>query len=138
MNPETATRALIRGFSGRISDLAFAHKDSSTLACVDEGGNLYIWNVSEENQSLGYPGYCKCCLVCSWVAHYVLNIDVRSHEVSLLFKEYGKRLEAGRMFKMRAINQETSILSTIFVFINHKNYDFFLEFDWSINLCILY
>ena len=72
LNPETATRALIRGFSGRISDLAFAHKDSTTLACVDEGGNLYIWNVSEENQSLGYPGYCKCCLVCSWVVVVVV------------------------------------------------------------------
>ena len=43
LNPETATRTLIKGFVGTISDLAFSHKDSNMLACVDEGGNVYIW-----------------------------------------------------------------------------------------------
>ena len=38
-----------------ISELAFSHKDSNTLACVDEGGNVYIWVIHEENGKLEYP-----------------------------------------------------------------------------------
>ena len=38
-----------------ISELAFSHRDSNTLACVDEGGNVYIWAIREENGKLEYP-----------------------------------------------------------------------------------
>lgn len=55
MNPETASRTLIKGFVGTISELAFSHRDSDTLACVDEGGNVYIWVIHEENGKLEYP-----------------------------------------------------------------------------------
>ena len=55
LNPETASRTLIKGFVGMISELAFSHKDSNTLACVDEGGNVYIWVIHEENGQLEYP-----------------------------------------------------------------------------------
>ena len=55
LNPETASRTLIKGFVGMISELAFSHKDSNTLACVDEGGNVYIWVIHEENGKLEYP-----------------------------------------------------------------------------------
>lgn len=55
LNPETATRTLIKGFVGTISELAFSHKDSNMLACVDEGGNVYIWVIHEKNGKLEYP-----------------------------------------------------------------------------------
>lgn len=55
LNPETASRTLIKGFVGTISELAFSHRDSDTLACVDEGGNVYIWVIHEENGKLEYP-----------------------------------------------------------------------------------
>ena len=55
LNPQTASRTLIKGFVGMISELAFSHKDSNTLACVDEGGNVYIWVIHEENGKLEYP-----------------------------------------------------------------------------------
>ena len=55
LNPETAFRTLIKGFVGTISELAFSHSDSDTLACVDEGGNVYIWVIHEENGKLKYP-----------------------------------------------------------------------------------
>lgn len=55
LNPETASRTLIKGFVGMVSELAFSHKDSNTLACVDEGGNVYIWVIHEENGKLEYP-----------------------------------------------------------------------------------
>ena len=55
LDPETASRILIKGFVGMISELAFSHKDSNTLACVDEGGNVYVWVIQDENGKLEYP-----------------------------------------------------------------------------------
>ena len=55
LDPETASRTLIKGFAGMISELAFSHKDSNTLACVDEGGNVYVWVIQDENGKLEYP-----------------------------------------------------------------------------------
>ncbi|KAG7229803.1 hypothetical protein INR49_012452 [Caranx melampygus] len=37
-----AERSLLKGFTGAVTDLAFAHLDSSLLGCVDEAGNLMI------------------------------------------------------------------------------------------------
>lgn len=54
LDPETASRTLIKGFVGMVSELAFSHKDSNTLACVDEGGNVYVWVIHEENGKLEY------------------------------------------------------------------------------------
>ena len=55
LDPETASRILIKGFEGMISELAFSHKDSNTLACVDEGGNVYVWVIQDDNGKLEYP-----------------------------------------------------------------------------------
>lgn len=46
IQPETSNRALLKGFVGAVVDVAFAHRDSSLLACVDEGGNMYLWDLS--------------------------------------------------------------------------------------------
>ncbi|KAK7891956.1 hypothetical protein WMY93_023919 [Mugilogobius chulae] len=39
-------RALLKGFTGAVTDLAFAHIDSSLLGCVDEAGNLVVWQLT--------------------------------------------------------------------------------------------
>uniref|UniRef100_A0A3Q2QAW7 Enhancer of mRNA decapping 4 n=1 Tax=Fundulus heteroclitus TaxID=8078 RepID=A0A3Q2QAW7_FUNHE len=38
-------RSLLKGFTGAVTDLAFAHLDSSLLGCVDEAGNLMVWQL---------------------------------------------------------------------------------------------
>ncbi|XP_060892264.1 enhancer of mRNA-decapping protein 4 isoform X1 [Labrus mixtus] len=42
----TAERSLLKGFTGAVTDLAFAHLDSSLLGCVDEAGNLMVWQLT--------------------------------------------------------------------------------------------
>ncbi|MEQ2231630.1 enhancer of mRNA decapping 4 [Ilyodon furcidens] len=39
-------RSLLKGFTGAVTDLAFAHLDSSLLGCVDEAGNLVVWQLT--------------------------------------------------------------------------------------------
>ena len=53
IHQETNNRVLLKGFVGAIVDVAFYHANSNLLACVDEGGNLYIWDLdkSEEDAS---------------------------------------------------------------------------------------
>ncbi|XP_008309267.1 enhancer of mRNA-decapping protein 4 isoform X2 [Cynoglossus semilaevis] len=41
-----AERSLLKGFTGAVADLAFAHLDSSLLGCVDEAGNLMVWQLT--------------------------------------------------------------------------------------------
>ena len=47
IHQETNSRALLKGFVGAIVDVAFYHTNSNLLACVDEGGNLYIWDLDK-------------------------------------------------------------------------------------------
>ncbi|RXM33574.1 Enhancer of mRNA-decapping protein 4 [Acipenser ruthenus] len=49
LNIGTAERTLLKGFTGGVTDLAFAHLNSNQLACVDEAGNLFVWQLTEEN-----------------------------------------------------------------------------------------
>ncbi|XP_041046852.1 enhancer of mRNA-decapping protein 4 isoform X1 [Carcharodon carcharias] len=44
-----AERTLLKGFTGGVADLSFAHLNSNQLACVDEAGNLFVWQLNEEN-----------------------------------------------------------------------------------------
>ncbi|XP_041852638.1 enhancer of mRNA-decapping protein 4 isoform X3 [Melanotaenia boesemani] len=39
-------RSLLKGFTGAVTDLAFAHLNSSLLGCVDEAGNLMVWQLT--------------------------------------------------------------------------------------------
>uniref|UniRef100_A0AAX7UZV4 Enhancer of mRNA-decapping protein 4 n=1 Tax=Astatotilapia calliptera TaxID=8154 RepID=A0AAX7UZV4_ASTCA len=43
---EFGERSLLKGFTGAVTDLAFAHLDSSLLGCVDEAGNLMVWQLT--------------------------------------------------------------------------------------------
>ncbi|KAK0149334.1 Enhancer of mRNA-decapping protein 4 [Merluccius polli] len=39
-------RSLLKGFTGAVTDLGFAHLDSPLLGCVDEAGNLVVWQLT--------------------------------------------------------------------------------------------
>ncbi|XP_075043540.1 enhancer of mRNA-decapping protein 4 [Mixophyes fleayi] len=45
----TAERILLKGITGSVSDLAFAHLNSNQLACLDEAGSLFVWRLTMEN-----------------------------------------------------------------------------------------
>lgn len=50
-----AERSLLKGFTGAVTDLAFAHVDSSLLGCVDEAGNLMVWQLTCNGDKIVYP-----------------------------------------------------------------------------------
>lgn len=50
-----AERSLLKGFTGAVTDLAFAHIDSSLLGCVDEAGNLMVWQLTCVGDKIVYP-----------------------------------------------------------------------------------
>uniref|UniRef100_A0A8C4M4E4 Enhancer of mRNA-decapping protein 4 n=1 Tax=Equus asinus asinus TaxID=83772 RepID=A0A8C4M4E4_EQUAS len=45
----TSERTLLKGFTGSVADLAFAHLNSPQLACLDEAGNLFVWRLALVN-----------------------------------------------------------------------------------------
>lgn len=47
-------RTLLKGFTGAVTDLAFAHLDSTLLGCVDEAGNMFIWQLTSQNTKIQY------------------------------------------------------------------------------------
>uniref|UniRef100_A0A8B9LPF1 Enhancer of mRNA-decapping protein 4 n=1 Tax=Astyanax mexicanus TaxID=7994 RepID=A0A8B9LPF1_ASTMX len=51
----SSERTLLKGFTGAVTDLAFAHLDSNLLGCVDEAGNMFIWQLSSQNSKIQYP-----------------------------------------------------------------------------------
>ncbi len=60
----TNNRALLKGFTGAVVDVAFAHANSNFLACVDQGGNLFIWDldrVEDISQIQQYPPTWQFC-----------------------------------------------------------------------------
>lgn len=54
-----AERSLLKGFTGAVTDLAFAHLDSSLLGCVDEAGNLMVWQLTCAGNKILYPDICE-------------------------------------------------------------------------------
>lgn len=51
----TAERTLLKGFTGGVADLAFAHLNSNQLACLDEAGNLFVWRLAMDKEKIQYP-----------------------------------------------------------------------------------
>uniref|UniRef100_A0A8C2A9N6 Enhancer of mRNA-decapping protein 4 n=1 Tax=Cyprinus carpio TaxID=7962 RepID=A0A8C2A9N6_CYPCA len=45
-------RLLLKGFTGAVTDLAFAHLDSNLLGCVDEAGNMFIWQLTSHSSKI--------------------------------------------------------------------------------------
>ncbi|XP_070576076.1 enhancer of mRNA-decapping protein 4-like isoform X2 [Ptychodera flava] len=54
INFKTSDRVLLKGFSGVVIDLAFGHLNSNTLACIDEQGNLFVWDLAEQDSKIIY------------------------------------------------------------------------------------
>lgn len=59
-----AERSLLKGFTGAVTDLAFAHLDSSLLGCVDEAGNLMVWQLTCTESKILYPDFGKTKVEC--------------------------------------------------------------------------
>ena len=59
LNKKTEDRAGLRGFTGRVIDIAFAHLSAVLLASVDEVGNLFIHDILEGSDGkIKYPLLC--------------------------------------------------------------------------------
>ncbi|NXM06211.1 EDC4 protein, partial [Tyrannus savana] len=52
LSVSTAERTLLKGFTGGVADLAFAHLNSSQLACLDEAGNLFVWHLAMDKEKI--------------------------------------------------------------------------------------
>ncbi|NXA41665.1 EDC4 protein, partial [Eudromia elegans] len=52
LSVSTAERTLLKGFTGGVADLAFAHLNSSQLACLDEAGNLFVWRLAMDKEKI--------------------------------------------------------------------------------------
>ncbi|NWT04329.1 EDC4 protein, partial [Mionectes macconnelli] len=52
LSVSTAERTLLKGFTGGVADLAFAHLNSNQLACLDEAGNLFVWHLAMEKEKI--------------------------------------------------------------------------------------
>lgn len=63
IQPETSNRSLLKGFVGAVLDVSFAHSDSGLLGCVDEGGNVYLWNMSRVEEVAKAPTDALCVVV---------------------------------------------------------------------------
>ncbi|NWU70489.1 EDC4 protein, partial [Pterocles burchelli] len=52
LSVSTAERTLLKGFTGGVADLAFAHLNSNQLACLDEAGNLFVWHLAMDKEKI--------------------------------------------------------------------------------------
>ena len=46
IHQQTNSRTLLKGFTGPLLDVVFAADSSNLLACVDQGGNLFVWDLN--------------------------------------------------------------------------------------------
>lgn len=80
-----AERSLLKGFTGAVTDLAFAHLDSSLLGCVDEAGNLMVWQLTCTGSKILYPGVCRRMIstMCVSFECYFLPLHCLFHPISV-------------------------------------------------------
>ena len=55
LNRKTVQKALIKGFTGSIEDVSFAHYNSDQLGSIDSAGDVRIWIISEHDDKIKYP-----------------------------------------------------------------------------------
>ena len=55
LDRKTLLKVLIKGFTGRIEDVSFAHYKSDLLACTDSAGDIFVWTIYEEHNKIKYP-----------------------------------------------------------------------------------
>lgn len=80
-----AERSLLKGFTGAVTDLAFAHLDSSLLGCVDEAGNLMVWQLTCTGNKILYPEVCRRMIrtMCVSAECYFLLLHCLFHLISV-------------------------------------------------------
>uniref|UniRef100_A0A7N6AXY4 Enhancer of mRNA-decapping protein 4 n=1 Tax=Anabas testudineus TaxID=64144 RepID=A0A7N6AXY4_ANATE len=81
-----AERSLLKGFTGAVTDLAFAHLDSSLLGCVDEAGNLMVWQLTCSENKILYPDIvdvtaCVCTVYYIYINYLLCEAEVWDLEV---------------------------------------------------------
>lgn len=53
LKPQTGERTLVKGMTGEVKDLAFSYSSTDVLlACVDEIGSLYVYEIIEQDGKL--------------------------------------------------------------------------------------
>ena len=58
INRKTAQRTLLKGFTGRVQDISFAHLSALVLGCVDEAGDMFINEVHDgADGNITYPSF---------------------------------------------------------------------------------
>lgn len=56
INRRTAERTLLKGFRGRVVDVSFAHLTAIVIGAVDEFGNMFVYEVTEDKDGkIEYP-----------------------------------------------------------------------------------
>lgn len=61
-NRKTADRTLLKGFNGRVIDIAFAFASSVVLGIVDEVGGIFVYDITEMSDGkIAYP-FCTICV----------------------------------------------------------------------------
>lgn len=90
LSVSTAERTLLKGFTGGVADLAFAHLNSNQLACLDEAGNLFVWRLAMEDGKIQYPVpqaelWWRLLSVGSYVGRFVVVVTKKSREIGLFF-----------------------------------------------------
>lgn len=77
-----AERSLLKGFTGAVTDLAFAHLDSSLLGCVDEAGNLMVWQLTCTGSKILYPEIEQECgdLLSFYSSFYLFSVCIPKSE----------------------------------------------------------
>ncbi|TSS72701.1 Enhancer of mRNA-decapping protein 4 [Bagarius yarrelli] len=75
-------RTLLKGFTGAVTDLAFAHLDSTLLGCVDEAGNMFIWQLTSQNSKIQYL-FLEAVLISAYVQHRLDKLDAVDESLGL-------------------------------------------------------
>ena len=60
---KTKDRTLLKKFTGQVLDVSFAHANSNLLAVIDQGGNLYVYDLDIANGDVTKIRYIYMCSV---------------------------------------------------------------------------
>ena len=116
LDQSNGNRGLLKDFVGSVVDVSFAHFTSNVLACVDQGGNVYVWQISENNNKLMYPTYMpiyQCMILLSWCTLCIFSVHLSVHTYLLqLVPHEGMFLPASGMYtcSFRFTNCEYSLV----------------------------
>lgn len=75
-------RTLLKGFTGAVTDLAFAHLDSTLLGCVDEAGNMFIWQLTSQNSKIQYLAH-KAVVINDYLQTKLEKLDALDESLKL-------------------------------------------------------